>query len=410
MSRVRKAIAAVRPDARGQRRRCRQIPAPRWPSHSRTGPVGWRPDWSMASGVGQARAERSYSRPTACRPPRCPHPIRKPTARARLASRPMALTFEAARQILQRAIARSAFPAATIEVGDAHQPLWREAFGRLTFDPESSPARDDTIFDLASLTKVVATTALVMRQVERGALGLDDPVEHYIPAWRDEGAVVVTLRDLLAHCSGLPAHVPFFRELAGRQAFEDAIVRTPRAYEPRTTSIYSDLGFMLLGFILESHRDARDTVRHDASADGWYSGSAVQLLRRIWKSRTAPTRLDPWRERLLIGEVDDDNAWALGGAAGHAGLFGAVASVGECARHWLQVLGGSNGRVHAGDRADLRDSSQRRSSEARARSAGTRCWPHHRAARACHRERSVMSVLRGRRCGLIPSGPCTSRF
>ena len=181
-----------------------------------------------------------------------------------------------------------------------------------------------------------------MRQIERGALGLDDPVERYIPAWRDEGAVVVTLRDLLAHCSGLPAHVPFFRQFAGRQAFEDAIARTPRAYEPRTTSIYSDLGFMLLGFILESIATLEtqfDTMRLQMGG--------IQDLQfnppALWKSRTAPTRLDPWRERLLVGEVDDDNAWALGGAAGHAGLFGAVASVGECARHWLQVLEGRTG-------------------------------------------------------------------
>ena len=197
-----------------------------------------------------------------------------------------------------------------------------------------------------------------MRQVERGALGLDDPVARYIPAWRDEGAVVVTLRDLLAHCSGLPAHVPFFRQLAGRQAFEDAIVRTPRAYEPRTTSIYSDLGFMLLGFILESIATLEtqfDTMRLQMGG--------IQDLQfnppALWKSRTAPTRLDPWRDRLLVGEVDDDNAWALGGAAGHAGLFGAVASVGECARHWLQVLEGRTGVFTQETARDVRDSSQR---------------------------------------------------
>src|SRR5262245_3083455 len=101
----------------------------------------------------------------------------------------MASTFETARQILQGAVLDRAFPAATIEVGDAHQVLWREAFGRLTFDPESAPASDDTIFDLASLTKVIATTALVMRQVERGALGLDDPIVRHIPAWQDRGTV-----------------------------------------------------------------------------------------------------------------------------------------------------------------------------------------------------------------------------
>ena len=253
----------------------------------------------------------------------------------------MALTFDTAREILQRAVVDRAFPAAAIEVGNAHQPLWRQVFGRLTFEAESPPTSEDTIFDLASLTKVLATTALVMRQIERGALGLDDPVARYVPAWRDDGPAV-TIRDLLAHCSGLPAHEPLFRKHSGRTAFEDAIVRTPRAYEPRTTSVYSDLGFMLLGFILESIATLEtqfDTMRLQMGG--------IQDLQfnppALWRSRTAPTRLDPWRKRLLVGEVDDDNAWALGGAAGHAGLFGAAPSVGDCARHWLQVLAGRKG-------------------------------------------------------------------
>ena len=253
----------------------------------------------------------------------------------------MASTFVAASEILQRAIADRAFPAVTIEVGDSHRSLWRDALGRLTFDPESSQTRDDTIFDLASLTKVLATTALVMRQVERGALGLDDAVARYIPAWRDQGAVV-TIRDLLSHCSGLQAHVPLFREHTGRAAFEDAIVRTPRAYEPRTASVYSDLGFMLLGFILESIAPLE--TQFDAMRQQMGGIQELQFHPpAIWKPRTAPTRQDPWRDRLLVGEVDDDNAWALGGAAGHAGLFGAVESVGEYARHLLQVLDGRTG-------------------------------------------------------------------
>ena len=254
----------------------------------------------------------------------------------------MASTFMAARQIMKRAIEDRAFPAAVIEVGDAHQPLWSEAFGRLTFDEDSSPTRDDTIFDLASLTKVLATSALVMRQVERGTLGLDDPVARYMPDWRDEGDVVVTIRDLLSHCSGLPAHGPFFRDHAGRAQFIEAIVHTPREYAPRSKSIYSDLGFMLLGFILESIAPLEvqfDTMRLQM-------GGIQELQFRppaLWKPRTAPTRRDPWRDRLLVGEVDDDNAWALGGAAGHAGLFGAAFAVGECARHLLQVLDGRTG-------------------------------------------------------------------
>jgi CubicO group peptidase (beta-lactamase class C family) len=254
----------------------------------------------------------------------------------------MASDFVAARQILQRAVADRAFPAATIEVGNSQQPLWREAFGRLTFEPESPQTSGDTVFDLASLTKVLATTTLVMRQVERGVLSLDDPVAQHIAAWRDDGPIVVTIRDLLSHCAGLSAHVPFYRDHQGRAEYESAIVRTPRAYEPRTASVYSDLGFMLLGFILDAIAPLAtqfDTLRAQMGN--------VQDLQfnppSVWKSRTAPTRLDPWRQRLLIGEVDDDNAWALGGAAGHAGLFGVVGSVGEYARHLLQVLDGRVG-------------------------------------------------------------------
>jgi CubicO group peptidase (beta-lactamase class C family) len=254
----------------------------------------------------------------------------------------MASHFAAARQILQQAIAERAFPAAVIEVGNSRQPLWRESFGRLTFDPESPSTRDDTVFDLASLTKVLATTTLVMRQVERGILSLDDPVAHHAPDWRDDGPVVVTIRDLLSHSAGLAAYVPFYRDHQGRDSFEAAIVQTPRAYEPRTKSIYSDLGFMLLGFILDRIAPLAtqfDTLRvHMGNIQDLQFTPPV-----IWKARTAPTRIDPWRQRLLIGEVDDDNAWALGGTAGHAGLFGVIGSVGEFARHVMQVLEGRTG-------------------------------------------------------------------
>ena len=254
----------------------------------------------------------------------------------------MASHFAAARQILQQAIADRAFPAAVIEVGNARQPLWRESFGRLTFDLESPPTRDDTVFDLASLTKVLATTTLVMRQVERGILSLDDPVAHHVPGWRDDGPVVVTIRDLLSHSAGLAAHVPFYRDHQGRDSFEAAIVQTPRAYEPRTESIYSDLGFMLLGFILD--RIAPLATQFDALRVQMGNIQDLQFTPPvIWKGRTAPTRIDPWRQRLLIGEVDDDNAWALGGTAGHAGLFGVSGSVGEFARHVMQVLEGRTG-------------------------------------------------------------------
>ena len=254
----------------------------------------------------------------------------------------MSSSFAAAREVLQRAIAARAFPAAVVEVGSAGQMLWREAFGRLTFDDGSTPTLDDTIFDLASLTKVLSTAALVMRQVERGVLGLDDPVSRHLPRWRGADRDAVTIRDLLAHASGLPAHRPFYLSLRGRDAFEEAIAGTPLEYVPRSRSIYSDLGFMLLGFILEDA--APLAVQFDALRLQMGGIQELQFLPpEIWKRRTAPTQQNAHRGRLLIGEVDDDNTWALGGAAGQAGLFGSAAAVGECARHILQVRDGRTG-------------------------------------------------------------------
>ena len=277
----------------------------------------------------------------------------------------MARTFAAARQVLDRAIADKAFPAAVVEVGTAHQPIWRQAFGQLTFESAAPATREDTIFDLASLTKVLATASLIMRIVERGGLGLDDPVGTHISLWRDTDAgAPVTIRDLLAHCSGLPAHLPFYREHAGRVAYEQVICATPLAYEPRSGSIYSDLGFMLLGFILEDI--APLPVQFDTLTQQMGGIQDLQFHPpKAWRTKVAPTRHDEWRRRLLIGEVDDDNACALGGAAGHAGLFGTAQSVGECARHFLQILDGRQGivqeqtlRAFIAKRADIPGSSR----------------------------------------------------
>ena len=253
------------------------------------------------------------------------------------------MRFDAARAVLQRAIGHKAFPAAVIEVGDSKQPLWSEAFGQLTFDPAAPPAAADTLFDLASLTKVLSTTPLVMRQVERGALGLDDPVSRDIPRWAAADRAAVTIRDLLSHASGLPAH----RQLSaggvrGRAAFEQAICDTPLEYEPGSKSVYSDLGFILLGFILDNI--APLPAQFDALR---LQMGGIQDLQfhppAIWRPRTAATQVKAARGGLVVGEVDDDNAQALGGAAGHAGLFGTAAAVGECARHVLQVLDGRTG-------------------------------------------------------------------
>ena len=235
-----------------------------------------------------------------------------------------------------------AFPAAVAEVGDARQPVWQQAFGRLTYDQSAPVARMDTVFDLASLTKVLATVPLAMQQVERGAVGLDDPVVDHLSGWTGADRASVTVRDLLSHCSGLPAWAPLFQTCHGRPDFERAICATALEYAPRTKAIYSDLGFILLGFILE--RDNPLAARFDALRAQMHISEDVQYHPpREWLWRTAPTEQDPWRGRLLAGEVHDENASALGGAAAHAGLFGTAAAVGQYARHILQVIAGHVG-------------------------------------------------------------------
>ena len=252
------------------------------------------------------------------------------------------MIFAAARGVLENAIAARAFPAASIEVGTTNEILWREGFGRLTFDADARPATEDTIFDLASLTKVLVTTPLVMQQVERGALGLDDLISRHIEAWRGDDRAAVTLRDLLAHTAGLPAWRPFFREPKSRAEYEQAISAEPLQYVPRTASVYSDLGFMLLGFILDDGVGLADRCAALLAQTG-----VVEEIQfnppQLWRPRTAPTENDPWRGRLLVGEVHDENAWALGGVAGHSGLFGTAAAVGASARHLLQILRGRTG-------------------------------------------------------------------
>ena len=240
--------------------------------------------------------------------------------------------FAAARGVLEAGVRDGAFAAAAVEVGRSTGPVWQAAFGRAGTSDDAPPAGTDTVFDLASLTKVIATTTLAMRAVDQGRLDLDAPVSRRLAGWRGADRASVTAADLLAHQSGLTAHLPFFRDHRGRQEFESAIAALPLEYAPRSASIYSDLGFILLGFILEDALEAGLDAAFDPVVEqcGW--GDLRFRPPRDWRDRTAPTEFDAWRGRLLRGEVHDENAWALGGVAGHAGLFGTAAAVGRFAR------------------------------------------------------------------------------
>jgi beta-N-acetylhexosaminidase len=257
------------------------------------------------------------------------------------AARPQDVGFReeamaAADRIVEAAVAERAFPGAVLAVGRDGALVHLRAFGRLTYDEGAPPARPDTIYDLASLTKVVATTTMAMILVDEGRLDLGKRVADFLPKFRGGARDQVTVERLLTHSSGLPAHLPLYQEIQGREAYLDRICATELVYPPGTESVYSDLGVILLGEILErvageplevfarrrifAPLDMRDTVFRPGAA----------LLARI-----APTEIDPWRGRLLRGEVHDENAYALGGIAPHAGLFGTAPDLARFAQMLL---------------------------------------------------------------------------
>jgi CubicO group peptidase (beta-lactamase class C family) len=209
-----------------------------------------------------------------------------------------------------------------------------------TLRPDGPKTAADSIFDLASLTKLFSGTAL-LALFDRRAFALDDPIVTVIPefAGRDMRRAQVTFRQLLTHASGLPAHVNFRDEL-GAKAVINRVCSTPLAYAPGTDVIYSDLGFMLLGEAISrlARKPLQDAIR-ELAVDPLELETVMFRPHRDSLARIACTENDTWRGRLLCGEVHDENCWAMGGVAGHAGLFGTAAAVAELADSYL--MGGA---------------------------------------------------------------------
>jgi CubicO group peptidase (beta-lactamase class C family) len=258
----------------------------------------------------------------------------------------MSEQIEAARSLLRDGVARRYFPAAVAEVGNRDSAIWREAFGTLTFDPSAPAATDETVFDLASLTKPIVTTSVVLELIVTHALSLESPLAAIFSEWSGPERASATIRDLLEHSSGLPARL-LDAPPSTRREFEHDICALPLEYAPRTRSIYSDLDFILLGFFAEdrgraplaqqfaSIRDRLNTVVPAAETD-----VLTFDVPHAARARTAPTIAmaeDLRRGRTLVGEVHDNYAAALGGVAGHAGLFGTAGGVGAFARAVLRA-------------------------------------------------------------------------
>jgi CubicO group peptidase (beta-lactamase class C family) len=238
------------------------------------------------------------------------------------------------RDALERAVRDGVFPGAVLLVQEGDTTRWCGAVGSSTHLPAPEPMRRETLFDLASLTKPIATATAALLLIHRGRLALEQPAIRWLPEFCGEGKAQVTLYHLLNHSSGLPAWKPYYKSTdparAGgadtRARLLELIAREPLVTTPGHRAVYSDLGFILLGQIIEraGGRPLDEFCREEIFAPLAMAATGFRPLEQAGLAgrSIAATEQCPWRGRLLRGEVHDDNCYALGGVSGHAGLFG----------------------------------------------------------------------------------------
>lgn len=251
---------------------------------------------------------------------------------------------------LRSAVAEGVAPAIAFAVCRGEQ-TWRWFAGREGPEGDAPPVGPDTRFDLASLTKPLTTVAWALRLVSQGRLDLQAPVAARLPELADARWATCPTWRLLTHTTGLPAWRPYHQGLQGatrqghqgafaRAAVRRMLARTPLEADPGQRERYSDLGFLLLEWICE--RADRPLAEIWPSLPG--HGPTALHFRSLPTADTgagyAPTEQCPWRQRLLRGQVHDDNTWVLGGIAGHAGLFGTLDATLAAAQGWLGAVQG----------------------------------------------------------------------
>ena len=245
--------------------------------------------------------------------------------------------------ILTQGVIDSAFPGAIAVIGNHDGPLVTVAARHLDWAPSPVPT-GRTLWDLASLTKVVGMTSAMMQLVEQGKVDLDAPVQRYLPEWKGANKEKVTVRDLITHRSGLPAFKTYYKLNLSPDSTLALFMNTPLDTLPGVRMVYSDIGAILLGKIVERVSGetldrylAEHVFRPLGMLDTQYRPDSSLL------SRIAPTERDPWRGRLVHGEVHDENAYALGGVSGHAGLFSTAHDLSRLAQAYLNggVLDGA---------------------------------------------------------------------
>jgi len=231
--------------------------------------------------------------------------------------------------VIKNAIADQAFPGATLAVGYRGNVSYH-AFGHLSYGKDSPATKLDTMYDIASLTKVVVTTTLVEKLAEGdfpSPLELDAPIERYLPQWasgpQPEWRHKVTVRNLMTHSSGLPAFEEYWRTSKGKSDTLRMIFAEPLEYEPGTKVVYSDLGIILMAEIIYglTGKPLDQLANEYVFQPLGMKDSMYNPPKKLWPA-IAPTEVDErWRHRLIQGEVHDENAYAIGGVSGHAGVF-----------------------------------------------------------------------------------------
>jgi len=263
-------------------------------------------------------------------------PSKAPDAVGMSASR-----LESIDRVVQRGIKAGGYPGAAVVVGRKGAAVWQRGFGNLSWSDISGAVDPDrTIYDVASLSKVIGTTTAVMVLFDEKKIDLDAPVFRYLPAFSGGLKDEVTVRELLTHRSGLPAGRDLWRKARSPQEARDMVLATPLEYRPNSAYIYSDLGADVLGMIVEEVSGQRldqflsSRVFGPLGMHDTFYRPADSLRYRI-----APTEVTPPRGYPLRGEVHDENAYALGGIAGHAGLFSTAADLSIFAQ--MMLNGGS---------------------------------------------------------------------
>ncbi len=261
-----------------------------------------------------------------------------------LAGPAAAQSFTMVDDAVQAGIREGLYPGAVVMVGRRDSILYTRGYGHFTWNPSSRvPDADSTYWDIASITKVVATAASAMRLVDQGKLDLDAPVRRYLPRFSGGLKNQVTVRMLLDHTSGLKSYVPLYRKARGRRSrmidllYAQALVRAPG-----DSAEYSDLNAMLLGLVVE--RVAGAPLDKVARQEVWEPLGMEQTRFRIparLKPQTVPSGI--WRGQPVPGDVNDQNAAAMGGVSGHAGVFTTARDLARFARVWLRDGMGPDG-------------------------------------------------------------------